>query len=156
MCLCWWSPDIFLSFMSASSAGLWVSDLSHLPPSLQHRSRSVSGRLNRYRRSHAAKLFFNGMKDSHGVFQSHFCPADCKPKSNKYPKQGREFTAPVVTAARLNKQQMLEWLHREKKREFFVRYSFITAPNLLQPCRSGPHIHFDQQVTRLKLKTIWI
>lgn len=36
-----------------------------------------------------AKLFFNGMKVSHGMFQLLFflCLADCKPKCNKYPKQ---------------------------------------------------------------------
>lgn len=71
-------------------------------------------------------------------FTSFFCPADCKPKSNKYPKQGREFTAPVVTTALLNKQQMWEWFHRAwnsciEKREFFVLwYSFIIWPKLLQ------------------------
>lgn len=33
------------------------------------------------------QIIFNGMIDSLGMFQPLFCPMDCKPKSNKYPKQ---------------------------------------------------------------------
>ena len=106
----------------------------------------MPGRLNGCRRVPRSQIiFFNGMKDSHGVFQPSLGLTDCKPKSNKYPKQGWEFTAPVVTAALslisnrcgsdcIQPEKVLPW---KKGSPSFVRYSFITWTKLLRLCSSG-------------------